>query len=66
MKALKAGDISNGIKGLKKYFVFNELADYEIIEVEKNYNPNLSSFVLFIVPNRSENMAMLKIKRQIL
>jgi hypothetical protein len=66
MKALKAAVISNGIEGLKKYFVSNELAEYEIIEVEKNFNPDLSSYDLLIVPNGSDHIAMLKIKSQVL
>lgn len=66
MKPLKAAVISNGIEGLKKYFVSSELASYEIIEIEKNFNPDLSSYDLLIVPNGSDHVAMLKIKSQVL
>ena len=43
MKTIKAAVISNGIEGLKKYFVSNDLAENKIIEVEKNFNRDLSA-----------------------
>jgi hypothetical protein len=66
MKKIKAAVISNGIEGLKKYFVSNENVEYEILEIEKDFNPNLSSFDLLIVPNGSDHIAMFKIKDKVL
>ncbi len=65
MTKIKAAVISNAIEGIENYFVGNEKIEYEFIEVSKDFNPNLQSYDLLIVPNGSDNIAMAKIKNKV-
>lgn len=65
MKTIKAAVISNGIEGLQKYFNSSKVIEYTFLEITKNFNPNLDDFSILIVPNGSDNIAMLKIKEKV-
>ncbi len=62
---IKAAVISNGLHGIHKYFVSNENVNYDIIQVTKDFNPNLESYQLLVVPNGCDQIAMAKIKDKV-
>ena len=62
---LQALLISNGLQGLEKYYVSNELVHYTTCLVTGDFNPDLTPYDLLVVPNGSDHVAMLKIKDQV-
>jgi hypothetical protein len=62
---IQAVVISNGLEGIQTYFVSNKLVTYTILEIEENFNPNLNSFDLLIVPNGCDHIAMASIKDKV-
>ncbi|SDX63931.1 hypothetical protein [Hymenobacter psychrophilus] len=62
---LQALLISNGLQGLEKYYVSNELVQYTICPVTRDFAPDLTPYDLLVVPNGSDHVAMLKIKEQV-
>lgn len=62
---IKAAVISNGLHGIHRYFVSNENVNYDIIQVTKDFDPNLEPYQLLIVPNGCDQIAMAKIKNKI-
>lgn len=62
---LRALLISNGIAGLEKYYVSNELVEYTMCSVTRDFDPDLSPYDLLVVPNGSDHVAMLKIKDKV-
>jgi len=63
---IQAKVISNGIEGLDEHmFRPNELITYDFEEVTESFNPQLEGFDLLIVPNGSDQVAMLKIKDKV-
>ncbi|MFD2784543.1 hypothetical protein [Hymenobacter rubripertinctus] len=62
---LQALLISNGLQGLEKYYVSNELVHYTTCFVTGDFNPDLTPYDLLVVPNGSDHVAMLKIKDQV-
>lgn len=65
MKTIKAAVVSNGIEGLKNYFISSEVIHYSFLEITKEFNPNLEPYNLLIVPNGSDHIAMHKIKDKV-
>jgi hypothetical protein len=65
MSQLKAIVVSNGIHGIEEYFKSNAEVEYHIEQVTANFNPDLSPYNLLIVPNGSDQIAMLKIKAKV-
>ena len=63
---INAKVISNGIEGLdENMFRPNEQISYDFEEVTEQFNPQLEGFDLLIVPNGSDQVAMLKIKDKV-
>jgi len=62
---LKALIISNGIEGLASLYADTENIAYHIVEVEKDFRPDLSGYDVLIVPNGSDHIAMYKIRDKI-
>ena len=62
---IQAAVISSGIEGIEKYFVSSEKVNYTMLEIEKNFNPDLAPFNLLIVPNGSDHIAMAKLKTKV-
>ena len=62
---LQALLISNGLVGLEKYYVSNELVQYTTCLITKDFDPDLMPYDLLVVPNGSDHVAMLKIKDQV-
>ncbi|MBO2013025.1 hypothetical protein [Hymenobacter negativus] len=62
---LQALLISNGLVGLNKYYVSNELVQYTTCLITKDFNPDLTPYDLLVVPNGSDHVAMLKIKNHV-
>jgi len=62
---LQALLISNGLVGLDKYYVSNELVQYTTCLITKDFNPDLTPYDLLVVPNGSDHVAMIKIKDQV-
>ncbi|WP_046245785.1 hypothetical protein [Hymenobacter terrenus] len=62
---LQALLISNGLVGLEKYYVSNELVQYTTCFITKDFNPDLTPYDLLVVPNGSDHVAMLKIKDKV-
>jgi len=62
---LQALLISNGLVGLEKYYVSNELVHYTTCLITRDFNPDLMPYDLLVVPNGSDHVAMLKIKDQV-
>ncbi|RFP66377.1 hypothetical protein D0N36_03240 [Hymenobacter lapidiphilus] len=62
---LQALLISNGLQGLDSYYVSNELVQYTICLVTKDFNPDLLPYDLLVVPNGSDHVAMLRIKDKV-
>ncbi len=65
MNPLNALIISNGIEGLTSLYKDSEEIVYGIVEVEKDFDPDLSGFDVLIVPNGSDHIAMYKIREKI-
>lgn len=65
MQKIKAAVVSNGIEGLREYFVSSEVIHYSFLEITKEFNPDLDAFNLLIVPNGSDHIAMFKIKDKV-
>jgi hypothetical protein len=59
---IQAAVISNGLEGLHRYYVSNNLVQYTVLEIDQYFNPNLDVFDLLIVPNGSDHIAMAKMK----
>jgi hypothetical protein len=57
--------ISNGLQGLEKYYVSNELVHYTTCLITKEFAPDLTPYDLLVVPNGSDHVAMLKIKDKV-
>lgn len=62
---IKAIIISNGTDGLKNYFVSNDKAQYDFVEIDEHFDPELNAYDLLIVPNGSDHIAMFKIKEKV-
>ncbi|QKG52491.1 hypothetical protein [Hymenobacter sp. BRD67] len=62
---LQALLISNGLVGLEKYYISNELVQYTTCLITKDFAPDLTPYDLLVVPNGSDHVAMLKIKNQV-
>lgn len=63
---IQAKVISNGIVGLDDHmFRPNERIQYDFEEISEDFNPVLEGYDLLIVPNGSDQVAMLKIKDKI-
>lgn len=62
---LQALLISNGLVGLEKHYVSNELVAYTTCLITKDFAPDLEPYDLLVVPNGSDHVAMLKIKDQV-
>jgi len=62
---LRALLISNGIAGLEKHYVSNELVQYTLCPVTRDFAPDFSPYDLLVVPNGSDHVAMLKIKDKV-
>lgn len=63
---IQAKVISNGIEGLdENMFCPNEQITYDFEEVTESFNPQLEGYDLLIVPNGSDQIAMLKIKDKV-
>ena len=62
---LKAILISNNIEGIEKYFQSNDKVTYDICNVTKDFNPDLTPYDLLVVPNGSDQVAMGKIKEKV-
>lgn len=62
---LQALLISNGLQGLEKYYVSNELVQYTTCLVTRDFDPELTPYDLLVVPNGSDHVAMLKIKNKV-
>jgi len=63
---INAKVISNGIVGLDEHmFRPNELVTYDFEEITENFDPLLEGYDLLIVPNGSDQVAMLKIKDKV-
>lgn len=62
---LQALLISNGLQGLEKYYVSNELVQYTICLITKDFDPDLTPYDLLVVPNGSDHVAMLKVKDKV-
>lgn len=65
MKKLIAAVVSNGIEGLKNYFISSEVIHYSFLEISNDFDPDLESYQLLIVPNGSDSIAMSKIKDKV-
>ncbi len=63
---LQAAIISSGIEGIEKYFVSNKKVTYTVLEIVKEFKPNLDPFDLLIVPNGSDHIAMATLKTKVL
>lgn len=57
--------VSNHIAGLTDYYVSNELVTYTVAGITKDFNPDLTSYALLVVPNGSDHVAMLKIRDKV-
>ena len=57
--------ISNNIAGLDEYYVSNELVQYTVGRITKDFDPDLTPYDLLVVPNGSDHVAMLKIKDKV-
>jgi hypothetical protein len=44
MKKLKAAVVSNGIEGLKNYFISSEVIHYSFLEISNDFDPDLESY----------------------
>ena len=62
---LQALLISNGLVGLDKYYVSNELVQYTTCLITRDFDPDLTPYDLLVVPNGSDHIAMLKIKDKV-
>jgi hypothetical protein len=62
---LQALLISNGLQGLEKYYVSNELVHYTTCLITKDFDPDLTPYDLLVVPNGSDHVAMLKIRDKV-
>jgi len=57
--------ISNNIAGLDDYYVSNELVQYTVCRITKDFDPDLAPYDLLVIPNGSDHVAMLKIKDKV-
>ncbi|MBT0607438.1 hypothetical protein [Aequorivita echinoideorum] len=62
---IKAAVVSNGLHGIHKYFVSNKNVEYTILEVTKNFDPDLKPYDLLVVPNGSDHIAMGRLKAKV-
>jgi hypothetical protein len=62
---IQAAVISNGLDGIQNYFVSNEKITYTLLEVSKDFDPDLEGFDLLIAPNGSDHIAMAKLKGKV-
>ncbi len=62
---LNALIVSNNIASLTDYYVSNDLVNYEITHVTKDFSPDLTPYDVLVVPNGSDHVAMLKIKDKV-
>lgn len=62
---LKALLISNNVAGLENYYVSNDLVQYTVCRVTKDFNPDLMPYDVVVVPNGSDHVAMLKVKASV-
>jgi len=64
-KKLRAALISNGIEGLDQLYVDNERVSYDILEVTRDFDPDLSSYDLLIAPNGTDQVALYRLRKKI-
>lgn len=62
---IQAAVISNALEGIQNYFVSNQKVTYTLLEVGKDFNPDLEAFDLLIAPNGSDHIAMAKLKKKV-
>ncbi|TXD83513.1 hypothetical protein ESY86_09140 [Subsaximicrobium wynnwilliamsii] len=62
---IQAAVISNGLQGIHRYFVSNEKVNYSVLEIEEDFNPDLTPYDLLVVPNGCDHIAMAKIKDKV-
>ncbi len=62
---LKALLISNGIEGLSLLYRSNDTIQYDVIEIDENFNPNLSDYDVLIAPNGTDHIAFYRIKDKV-
>ena len=65
MNPLKAALFSNGIEGLKDLFHESEFITYELLEITKNFEPDLSKYDILIAPNGTDHIALYRIRDKI-
>lgn len=65
MRALKALVIDNGIEGLNGLYRSDERVSYEMVEVEKDFDPDLTTCDLLIAPNGTDHIALYRIRRKV-
>ena len=65
MPPLNAIVISNQIEGLEGLYRSNELVQYHLEPVQRDFRPDLSPYDLLIVPNGSDQIAMGRIRNQV-
>ncbi len=56
--------VSNGIGGVT-YYKSNEIVRYDVVEVTRDFDPDLTPYDLLVVPNGSDHVAMLKIRDKV-
>jgi hypothetical protein len=61
----KALLISNGIEGLNQLYVSNDIIEYDIVEIDADFNPNLTGYDVLIAPNGTDHVAFYRIKDKV-
>jgi len=61
---IKALVVSNGIGGAAYYKSSDEIR-YDLVEVTRDFDPDLTPYDLLVVPNGCDHVAMLKIRGQV-
>ena len=62
---LKALLVSNGIEGLNKLYVSNDVIHYDLVEIDANFKPDLSPYDVLIAPNGTDHVAFYRIKESV-
>lgn len=62
---IKAAVINNGIVGLNLYFQSNDKVQYDYLEVGENLVEDFSAYDLLVVPNGTDQVAMLRMKNAV-
>jgi hypothetical protein len=62
---IQAAVISNGIQGIHRYFMSSDRVTYNILTVDGNFDPDLESYHLLIIPNGCDHIAMAKLKNKV-